>query len=114
MSGMPTIASLYEDNREPLQLRWVAGTAGGQRRFRETASDAGVRTSDLVGHLNLIHPERIHVLGAPEVGFMARLEAARRTHYASDLMQARPLGLIVAEGLSAPAELIQIDRKSVV
>jgi len=108
MSGMPTIASLYEDNREPLQLRWVAGTAGGQRRFRETASDAGVRTSDLVGHLNLIHPERIHVLGAPEVGFMARLEAARRTHYASDLMQARPLGLIVAEGLSAPAELIQM------
>jgi HPr kinase/phosphorylase len=108
---MPTITSLYEDNREPLKLEWIAGRNGGGRMFRETAQSVGVRASDLVGHLNLIHPERIHVLGAPEVGYVTRIEGARRTHYASELMQAGPLGLIIAEELSAPAELISMAEQ---
>jgi HPr kinase/phosphorylase len=108
---MPSIKSLYEDNREPLKLEWIAGRGGGGRMFRETAQSVGVRTSDLVGHLNLIHPERIHVLGAPEVSYVTRIEGARRAHYASELMQAGPLGLIVAEGLSAPAELISMAEQ---
>ncbi|MCA3220387.1 MAG: HPr kinase/phosphorylase [Burkholderiales bacterium] len=108
---MPTIKSLYEDNREPLKLEWIAGRDGAGRMFRETAQSMGVRTSDLVGHLNLIHPERIHVLGAPEVSYVTRIEGARRTHYASELMQAGPLGLIIAEGLSAPAELINMAER---
>jgi HPr kinase/phosphorylase len=48
------------------------------------------------------------VLGRPEVNYVTRIEGARRIHYASELMQAGPLGLIVAEGLSAPAELISM------
>jgi HPr kinase/phosphorylase len=108
---MPTITSLYEDNRDSLKLEWIAGRAGGGRMFRETAQSVGVRTSDLVGHLNLIHPERIHVLGAPEVSYVTRIEGARRAHYASELMQAGPLGLIIAEGLSAPTELISMAEQ---
>ncbi len=108
---MPTITSLYEDNRDALKLEWIAGRAGGERRFRETSQGAGVRTSDLVGHLNLIHPERIHVLGGPEVNYVTRIEGARRLHYATELMQAGPLGLIVAEGLSAPPELVSMAEQ---
>jgi HPr kinase/phosphorylase len=108
---MPTITSLFEDNREPLRLQWVAGRSGGGRAFRPTGQTVDVRTSDLVGHLNLIHPERIHVLGGPEVDYVTRIEGARRIHYASELLHAGPLGLIVAEGLSAPAELINMAEQ---
>jgi HPr kinase/phosphorylase len=108
---MPTITSLYEDNRDALKLEWIAGRTGGARRFRESSHSGGVRTSDLVGHLNLIHPERIHVLGKPEVNYVTRIEGARRVHYATELMQAGPLGLIVAEGLSAPAELVAMAEQ---
>jgi HPr kinase/phosphorylase len=110
---MPTIASLYEDNRESLRLEWIAGRSRGGHRFRDTSSN-DVRASDLVGHLNLIHSSRIHVLGAPELGYIARMEAARRLHYANELVAGKPLGLIVAEGHSVPAELLRVADQAAV
>jgi len=108
---MPTIASLYEDNHELLKLEWIAGRSGGTRRFREPDS-MDVRTADLVGHLNLIHSTRIHVLGAPEVAYVERMEPARRLHYATELIVGGPLGLIVAEDRVVPGELLQVADQS--
>lgn len=102
---MATIGSLYEDNLEPLKLAWVAGATGGARRFRE-AEHNDVTAADLVGHLNLIHPTRIHVLGAPEVAYIGRMEPARRQFYASELVAGGALGLIVAEGHPVPEALL--------
>lgn len=104
---MPTVANLYEDNREPLKLDWVSGLAGGTRRFRE-ADATDVSAADLVGHLNLIHPSRIHVLGTAEVSYVERMERPRRLHYAAELVLGNPLGLIVAEGRVVPEELLQV------
>lgn len=104
---MPTVANLYEDNREPLKLDWVSGLAGGARRFREAESN-DVSAADLVGHLNLIHPSRIHVLGTAEVSYVERMERPRRLHYAAELVIGNPLGLIVAEGRVVPDELLQV------
>jgi HPr kinase/phosphorylase len=104
---MPTLASLFEDNRESLQLQWIAGRSGSSYRFRDTSSN-DVRAADLVGHLNLIHSTRIHVLGVPEVGYIERMDPARRLHYANELVGGHPLGLIVAEGRTVPPELLQV------
>ena len=59
---MPTFQSLYEDNRDALRLSWIAGQ-GSSSRPLATAATAGLASADLVGHLNLIHPNRLHVLG---------------------------------------------------
>lgn len=104
---MPTLATLFEDNHEQLKLAWIGGRAGGARRFRESDS-MDVTAADLVGHLNLIHSSRIHVLGAPEIAYVQRMEPARRLHYAAELVVGGPLGLIVAEGRSIPDELLQV------
>ena len=104
---MPTIATLYEDNRESLRLDWIAGRRGGTQRFRDSDS-LDVRASDLVGHLNLIHPSRIHVLGAPEIAYVERMDAGRRLHYAGELVAGGPHGLIVAESRSVPEELMRV------
>ena len=61
---------------------------------------------DLVGHLNLIHPNRLHVLGHPEVHYYLKLEPARRLYYARELITGGPIGLVIAEGLAAPEELL--------
>jgi HPr kinase/phosphorylase len=108
---MPTLASLYEDNRELLKLDWIAGRSGGSRRFRESDS-VDVTAADLVGHLNLIHSSRIHVLGAAEVAYVERMEPSRRMHYATELVAGGPLGLIVAEGRSVPGELLQVAEQA--
>ena len=51
-----TIQRLYDDNRESLQLGWFAGFPGGERLISGDVASA----ADQVGHLNLIHPGRIH------------------------------------------------------
>jgi HPr kinase/phosphorylase len=104
---MPTLATLFEDNQEQLKLTWIGGRAGGTRRFRESES-MDVTAANLVGHLNLIHSSRIHVLGAPEIAYVQRMEPARRLHYAAELVVGGPLGLIIAEGRSVPDELLQV------
>ena len=59
---MPTFQSLFDDNREALKLSWIAGQAAADRPL-DTPATAGLASADLVGHLNLIHPNRLHVLG---------------------------------------------------
>jgi HPr kinase/phosphorylase len=102
---MPTFQSLYDDNREALKLEWLAGAAAVDKPL-STPATASLASADLVGHLNLIHPSRLHVLGEPEVRYYLRLEAARRMHYARELISGAPIGLIIAEGLAAPDELL--------
>jgi HPr kinase/phosphorylase len=108
---MLTLQNLVDDNREALALEWLAGGDRAGSALPEGGS-ASVATSDLVGHLNLIHPNRLHVLGAPEVAYIARMDAARLDHYAAELIAGAPLGLIVAEGLSAPPGLLAAAQRA--
>jgi len=70
---MPTFKSLYEENRDSLKLEWLAGRASIDKPL-DTPANAGLSSADLVGHLNLIHPNRLHVLGQPEVHYYLKLE----------------------------------------
>lgn len=101
---MTTLQALFEDNEQALKLGWIAGRSGGARTLAE-ATGTEVQAADIVGYLNLIHANRLHVLGAPEVAYMARMDSARRAHYARDLIAGGALGLIVAEDLSLPADM---------
>ena len=73
---MPTFNSLYEDNREALRWTWIAGRSSSERLL-DTPATAGLASADLVGHLNLIHPNRLHVLGEAEVRYYTQMEPGR-------------------------------------
>jgi HPr kinase/phosphorylase len=102
---MPTFKSLFEENRDSLKLEWLVGRSSADRPL-DTPANAGLASADLVGHLNLIHPNRLHVLGQPEVHYYLKLDATRRTHYARELVAGGPIGLVIGEGLPAPEELL--------
>lgn len=108
---MATFRSLFEDNREPLNLRWLGGRAAADRRL-ESELTTGRASADLIGHLNLVHPDRIHVLGAAEVAYFTRMDPERRSHYVHDLMAGHPLAVIVAEGLEPPSDLVQLVEQA--
>jgi HPr kinase/phosphorylase len=108
---MPTLQTLFHDNEQSLKLDWLAGRAGGARPLAATAG-AEVRAADIVGHLNLIHANRLHVLGAPEVDYMTRMDEPRRADYARDLIAGGALGMIVAESLPLPADMIEVAEAS--
>src|SRR5690606_23462476 len=63
---MLTLQELVADNADSINFKWVAGEqAAGQ----PISNNLGRPGADLVGHLNLIHPSRVQVLGAEELAY---------------------------------------------
>jgi HPr kinase/phosphorylase len=97
---MVTLQNLFEDNQHALKLGWLAGRSGAERALPETVS-GNVAAADLVGHLNLIHPNRIHVLGHAEVNYVKNKGESRALHYTLELISGGALGMIFADGEAA-------------
>ncbi len=69
-----SIARLFEDTREKLQLTWVVGQDGADKGIDSELTKDSSR--GLIGHLNFIHPNLIQVLGQSEVNYLNGLDAA--------------------------------------
>ena len=73
-----TAQSLFDDNFSELKLSWIAGLEGSDNGFDPEAVKLASSSSDLVGHLNLIHPDRMQVFGVPEVSYYEKLDSDNR------------------------------------
>lgn len=94
--GQLIVAQLFERNRERLQLTWIGGTLN--RPLAVNRDD--VSPADLIGHLNLIHPERVQVLGSPEIIWYKRHTAtgsSKGPHMFKQIVDALPPAVIVAD-----------------
>jgi HPr kinase/phosphorylase len=89
-----TVGQLFDAKRERLSLTWVCGDLDRLIAINDSASSP----ADIVGHLNLIHPERIQVIGAPELGWARRQTAEKVRHHMHDIATAKPPAIIVADG----------------
>ena len=98
-----TVRTLFEQNRDQLQLAWLTGESGADR----DAAPGSTEPADLVGYLNLIHPNRIHVCGNAEMAYTRRVGAARSAALDEDLVAGHPPAIIVADGLTPPADLLE-------
>jgi HPr kinase/phosphorylase len=107
---MMNIGLFFTGYHEELKLSWVTGQSGGGRHI----SGQSFESADLVGHLNLIHPYRIHVLGRPEVEYYNRLDPQRRAYLTAELLAGSPPALVMADGLVPPSALFEAcDRDQV-
>jgi len=107
---MLNIGLFFSGYHEELKLSWVTGQSGGDRHI----SGQSFESADLVGHLNLIHPYRIHVLGRPEVEYYNRLDPQRRAYLTAELLAGCPPALVMADGLVPPSALFEAcDRDQV-
>lgn len=103
MSRELLITQLFERNRELLQLKWLCGSSGRSM----SVTDSNVSAADLVGHLNLMHPERLQVVGAPEIAWASRQETAKLTQHMREIFSARPPAIIIADDCIVPPLLLQ-------
>lgn len=105
-----SIARLFEDNRDKLQLAWVAGRGGGTKDLNsELTKDS---SKGLIGHLNFIHPNLIQVLGASEVAYLNGLapDVCART---LDQVATRELSCFIVAGVEkAPEPLLAIAEST--
>lgn len=104
MPGSPLVLdvqTLFEHNAEALTLSFLTGHAGGARRM----SGPSTESADLIGHLNLIHPGRIQVMGTAEVAYYNRLDPQRKSYLTAELLAGKPPAIIIADGEIPAAEL---------
>jgi len=99
-----TVAQLYEDNRERLSLTWVCGKAGSGALIRQDPGESAA----FVGHLNLIHPNRIQVVGPHEEAHIAGLETERLGRVIERSLTPSPAALIMAEGVPGHPRVLEI------
>lgn len=101
-----TVQGLFSERELALDLVWLSGQDSPDRQISVT----GFEPADLVGHLNLIHPGRIHVIGHPEMAYIERLESAQCNALMRDLLVGHPPALIFAESLQPPEFLLAHAR----
>jgi len=100
-----SIARLFEDNREKLKLEWIAGRGGGARELNsEPTKDS---SKGLIGHLNIIHPNLIQVLGPSEAEYLVGLDTASCGAVLTRVCGGEPACLIVAGVDRVPPPLIE-------
>ncbi len=92
------VAQLYERNRDDLKLTWL----GGSLARSMSVTDSDVSPADLVGHLNLMHPGRLQVIGAPEIAWASRQAPGKVLHHMQEIFAAKPPIIIVADGCEVP------------
>jgi len=105
-----SVAQLYEDNREKLGLAWISGKAGGTTPLRRDSTEGAA----LVGHLNLIHPNRIQVLGNHEIAHLAAFEEAELFGMLGNLFAVHPAAIVIADGAPADVRLLKAAEASAV
>lgn len=98
-----SLAQLYEDNREKLLLSWVAGDSADSRIELKISNNYG---ADVVGHINIIHPERLQVMGQAEYEWAVRIGERRFGQQFADLLNAQPPAVIIADSIVAPQSLL--------
>lgn len=103
------LVQLYEENREKLLLSWLIGQQADRRIEIKLSNNYG---ADVVGHINIIHPERLQVMGQAEYDWAVRIGERRFGQMFNDLLAATPPAVIVADGLTPPALLIDACTNS--
>jgi len=103
-----SVAQLYEDNREKLGLAWIGGKAGGATSLRRDSTEV----ASLVGHLNLIHPNRIQVLGNHEIAHLAAYDEADLFRMLGSLFAVHPAAIVIADGAPADVRLLKAAEAS--
>jgi len=103
-----TVKQLFEHHRDRLQLLEIGGNLAAPIRITHQHDS----TADLVGHLNLIYPDRIQVIGMPEINWAARQQGPRAFRYMEEIIAAGPPAIIVADGCTIPAVVRDVCEKS--
>jgi HPr kinase/phosphorylase len=98
-----SVARLYEDNRERIELGWPTEPLGGDAPLERDPPDAAA----LVGHLNLIHPNRIQVLGRFEDAHFTAAPTRERGSLVERLFARSPAAVLFADGLAPLPDVAQ-------
>lgn len=103
MSRRLSVAALFEEVSARLRLSWMQDQVGA-RAFID-ASENRARRPTLVGYLNLIHANKVQILGREELAYLDGLSVRTRRATLRTMIELKPAVILVTRGLSVPADL---------
>jgi HPr kinase/phosphorylase len=106
MIDLLTTASIFSHLRSHIDLDWLAGKQHADRNIKQKLHLSNRAT--LIGHLNLIHPNRVQVIGKTEWAYLNKLQAATRQDTLQQIFSRRIAAVIVSDGISVPDYLVEL------
>jgi len=104
-----TPLDLYHYLQKNIDLKWLAGKAYSTRVIKKSLHLN--QQSTLVGHLNLVHPNRIQVIGKREWQYLSKL-SQQSNRSLSEIFSRRTAGIVFSNGQTVPEEIIKLaDEK---
>lgn len=105
-----TVDKLFRDNVDTLDLKWLTGLDGGRRSLTSEA----LHKSNLapIGHLNLVHPNRVQVLGSPEMDYLRKLSPDALEEALHHLYSSELAAVVVADNEQPPLILRETASKT--
>ncbi len=105
MNRSLTTQDLYDQLHDKLDLHWVGGRDGGG----SSVSSENITTSRpaLAGYLNLIHPNKVQVIGREENDYLDSLDSRRRWETVAQIFAGNPLAVIVSDHLPVSPDLAE-------
>ncbi|MEM7209331.1 MAG: HPr(Ser) kinase/phosphatase [Pseudomonadota bacterium] len=100
MSGSLSVGALFQAQGERLALRWTAGKNATDSQIGR--SEIRGKRPSLIGYLNLIRPNRIQIIGPPEMQYLQTHNMLGQADAAKDLFQADCNIIIVSDNQSVP------------
>ena len=94
---------LFDQQRERLELRWIAGEQGAGKRLE--AVDTVARRPSLAGYLNAIYPNKVQILGTEELSWLDTLDSRQRWETIQKIVHFAPLALVISKDQACPEDL---------
>jgi HPr kinase/phosphorylase len=105
-----TIGEFIAEVSKRLDLTWVAGFDGTGHHFTDNESETSGQT--LVGPLNLIHPNRIQIIGHTEIAYINSLLKTTRKDTIHQLFNGYPAIVICTNDIEVPTDLIDVANET--
>lgn len=102
-----TALSIFEQHHKRLEFEWVEGQEYANQPFEAARLDTS--RSALIGHLNLIRPNLIQVLGQAELDYLNTLGKNSRQDAVDSLFANQPLMIILAEHMTPPEHFLSLS-----
>jgi len=101
---------LFAELQERLELRWINGRRGGERLLER--GDQLTRRLSLAGYLNVIHPNKVQIVGAAELAWLDTLNPRQRWEKLEAIMDMAPMALIITQSQACPPDLRNAAEES--
>jgi len=101
-----TALSIFEQHQKALEFDWAEGQTYANKPIDAVQLDTS--RNALIGHLNLIHPNLIQVLGQAELDYINGLGKNSRQDAIHSLISNQPLMIILAENMLPPDQFLTL------